>query len=342
MEMSRLADSEAQILKQYKRKAVAVLVQAKAEALLLVDSGVDVEIIAGFVDRRSSTVLEWVREFNKTRIASVVTGHEGNLNASYLSAEQREEVYEVLSRPPSDQGLPGQFWTVPDLAEWIQLRFEVVYESPESYHFLFKAAGLSFHNPEPFDRRRAPEEEVEARMEEIRAEIAEALADPEQVVVAADEVRIDQEAVIRRAWYAKGMKTKVKVNRQRSAQSYIGFLDQDTGKCDLVRLPWQNGPEIITALRTFSFRHPGQKITIVWDNASWHRAKALRELLGPGKEFAHIHLVWMPPYSPDHNPIEHVWKDAKEAIANWQAVSFDETRDAFENHIASREFNYKI
>jgi transposase len=263
-----LTDPEIRILKQYKRQAAHILVQAKSEAFLLLDEGVDIAIVARFVDREISTIASWIKLFDAERLASVVTGHAGNLNASYLSAAQRAEVAEVLALPPSNVGIPEQFWSVGDLASWLELTFDVVYESPESYHFLFKAAGLSFHNPEPFDRRRAPEDQVNARMRQIRAEIAPALADPEAVVVAADEVRIDQEAVIRRAWYTRGTKTKLKVNRQRAAQSYIGFLDQNTGNCDLVRLPWQNGPEIITALRTFKTRHQGKNITIVWDNAS--------------------------------------------------------------------------
>jgi transposase len=333
---------ERQVLKDYKNRAPFKLIRAKSEAILLVSSHVDLDVIADFVDREPSTIEQWLRQWRKSRLASIVTGHEGNLNASKLTSVQREEVCDVLSRPPSASGIPVQFWSVPDLARWLQVTFDVVYESPESYHFLFKAAGLSFHNPEPFDRRRAPEAQINARMDQIRAEIAPALADPDTIVVAADEVRIDQEAVIRRAWYKKGTKTKLKVNRCRSAQSYIGFLNQATGACDLIALPWQNGPEIITALRTFQTRHPGKKIVIVWDNASWHRSKDLRALLGPGKEFENIHLIWMPPYSPDHNPIEHVWKDAKETIANWQAETFDETRAAFEQHITTRTFNYQI
>jgi transposase len=140
----------------------------------------------------------------------------------------------------------------------------------------------------------------------------------------------------------QGTKTKPKVNRQRVAQSHIGFPRQDTGQCEMFRMPWQNGAEIVSALRTFHSGHEGKKIVIVWDNASWHRAKEVRELLGPGHEFENIHLVWMPPHSPDHNPIEHVWKDAKESISNWQAPTFNDTLNAFETHIASRRFNYRI
>jgi transposase len=333
---------ERQVLKDYKNQAPFKLMKAKAEAVLLASSRVDLDVIADFVDREVSTVEDWLRQWRNWRLASIMTGHEGNLNASKLTSAQREEVLDVLSRPPSDSGIPVQFWSVPDLAHWLDVTFDVVYESPESYHFLFKAAGLSFHNPEPFDRRRATEDEINARMKEIREEIAPALADPDTIVVAADEVRIDQEAIIRKAWYTKGTKTKLKVNRERAAQSYIGFLSQTTGQCELLRMPWQNGPKIIQALRAFHAGHPGKKIVIVWDNAAWHRSKELRALLGPGNQFENIHLIWMPPYAPDHNPIEHVWKNAKETIANWQASTFDETRNAFEQHIASHTFNYRI
>jgi len=338
-----LSPAEARILKGYKRQAAAILIQAKSEAMLLLNSNVDIAIIADFVDREPSTIDEWAREFNKIRLASITTGHLDNLNASYLTASQKAEILEVLSQPPSEQGLEEQFWTVQGLADHLQIRFGVVYESPESYHFLFKAAGLSFHQPEPFDKRRGEEEEINQRITAIRSEIAEVVkADPEVVVVAADEVRLDQEAVVRRAWYKKNTKTKLKVERQRSAQNYIGFLNQLDGHCDVIRLDWQNGPLILEALKQFAGLYPGKRIVIVWDNAAWHKTKVIREELGAGGVLERVHLIAMPPYAPDHNPIEHVWKDAKEAICNWQADSFDETRTAFESHIASRSFNYRI
>lgn len=80
----------------------------------------------------------------------------------------------------------------------------------------------------------------------------------------------------------------------------------------------------------------------MWDNASWHKTKALRALLGPGNQFEDLHLINFPPYAPDHNPIEHVWGEKKDAISNIQRHTFEDTRDAFENRIVSRTFNYRI
>lgn len=218
----------------------------------------------------------------------------------------------------------------------------MIYESATSYHFLLHTAGLSFHKPEPFDRRRGDDTAIQTRINQIRTDIAADLADPDTIVYAADEVRIDREAIVRRAWYQKGAKTKLLVNRERESQNYIGFLDQNTGHCSLIPLEWQNGPLILEALYELIAAHPDKKITIVWDNASWHKNKVIRNELEPRGTLANMRLVSFPPYAPDHNPIEHVWTEAKNNISNIQRGSFPETRHAFETSVKNKTYPYRI
>ena len=326
----------------YKRNAPYVAMKARSEAILLLADQVPLAVIARFVDRAESTVTGWGKEWNVRRLASIYTGHGGNLNASKLTDEQRREVASVLAQPPSEAGLPVQFWTVPDLASWLEATFDVVYESASSYHFLLHAAGLSFHKPEPFDRRRADDSVIADRLAKIRTDIATDLTDPNTLVYAADEVRIDQEAIIRRAWYTQGTKTKLLVNRERESQNYIGFLNQNTGECELHRLAWQNGPLILDALHELVANHPDKKITIVWDNASWHKSKLIRAELGRRGTLANVRLISFPPYAPDHNPIEHVWGETKNDISNIQHTTFAETRQAFEASINGNRYPYRI
>jgi hypothetical protein len=50
--------------------------------------------------------------------------------------------------------------------------------------------------------------------------------------------------------------------------------------------------------------------TIIMDNASFHRKKALKEIA-----IKHgVKIVFLPPYSPDYNPIEKVWANMKRAL----------------------------
>jgi transposase len=53
-----------------------------------------------------------------------------------------------------------------------------------------------------------------------------------------------------------------------------------------------------------------------------------------------VHLITMPPYAPDENPIEHVWDTAKQKVANLQRDPFPETKQAFSNYVTSCQFRY--
>ncbi|KAA6317358.1 hypothetical protein EZS27_032468, partial [termite gut metagenome] len=52
-------------------------------------------------------------------------------------------------------------------------------------------------------------------------------------------------------------------------------------------------------------RYKRQKVYMVLDNVRFHHAKGLKPIL---ERYSHrIELVFLPPYSPDLNPIERVW-----------------------------------
>jgi transposase len=60
-----------------------------------------------------------------------------------------------------------------------------------------------------------------------------------------------------------------------------------------------------------------RSITLVPDNAGWHGPKDLPIPDG-------ICLVFLPPYSPELQPAEHLWPVVDEPIANRHVASLDE------------------
>lgn len=97
--------------------------------------------------------------------------------------------------------------------------------------------------------------------------------------------------------------------------SYSGFVIPETGELFVARPEKFNHETTISSIRSFLEAHPapeGKKYALVMDNASWHK-KAMR-LIGDEQAmeysdiFASVTFVKLPPYSPDLNPIEQVWR----------------------------------
>jgi transposase len=334
-------NEEKEILRIYAKTSSLVLVRLKAEAVLMASNDLSPDGIGDVLGRSAYTVKGWLRAWNKQRLASLFTGHKDNTNAAKLLPEDKLYLKEVLAAPPSDYGLPKEFWDIPQLKDYVQAEFGIVYESISSYHCLLQFSNLSFKYADTFDRKR-DEDFIERRMSVIKEEIKPLFHDDRWEVFAVDEVRMDQEAVIRKAWLKRGERTIVKVNRRKESQSYIGFLNQKNGQCETFELPWQNSEEVLKACALFLANHPDKKIALVWDNAPFHKSRAIREALSKGSILERVHLIAMPPYAPDHNPIEHVWNTTKQAIANKQYETFGQTKQAFSDFVASRPFEYSF
>lgn len=331
---------EIEILEEHYRKSETSLIRERSHAVLLSTDGESVPRIGKILRRPENTVRSWLQGFERERISSLFPRYEGNTNAGKLTKEQKEEIAETLSKPPSKKGIPASFWSVKALKTYLKASYGVEYESDRSYHHIFEIAKFTYKLPETLDKRRN-DALVEIRMVEIRKEL-EAHSGAEWVCFAADESSIVWETEIRRAWLKKGEKTILKADRTKQRQNYFGALNLKTGQHTLIPLSWQNTETMIEALRVLTKAYPNKKLCLVWDNAKWHRSNELKALLGKGKEFSHIHLIWLPPYAPDHNPQEHVWKVGKEAISNAVYATFKELSDTFEKSLAGKLFNYKI
>lgn len=337
----RITLEEKELLEDWRRFGTSPLIRDRALAVIINSRGKSAYFIAGILSRKEEIVRNWLKQFNSFRMASLFPKYWQNNNAGKLTREQRAQIKQVLSQPPSEFGIPQQFWRVKDLKRWIKAEFDVVYESDRSYHFLFKLSRFSFKLPGRFDIKR-DDDLVNARLTEIREEIKPYLASDRWAVLAADETRLIWESQSRRAWLRTNQKTVLKVHRNHDYQSFLGGLDLKTGKCRLYSLAWQNKQEVFRALNKLKTQYPNRRICLIWDNASWHRSKLIRRALKKDKSLANFHLINFPPYAPDVNPQEHVWKYTRDRIAHQPTVSFKQKINCFKLAVIHRKFFYKI
>ena len=66
---------------------------------------------------------------------------------------------------------------------------------------------------------------------------------------------------------------------------------------------------------------------LVMDNMRSHHAKAVKELL----DSSGIQYIYLPPYSPDLNPIEKLWSKVKALLRKFKARTLEELPDAIQN-----------
>jgi transposase len=66
---------------------------------------------------------------------------------------------------------------------------------------------------------------------------------------------------------------------------------------------------------------PAKQIVLVLDRAGWHSSVQLRV---PD----HVHLLFLPPYSPELQPAEHLWPLTNSVLVNRHFATIDELEDA--------------
>lgn len=65
----------------------------------------------------------------------------------------------------------------------------------------------------------------------------------------------------------------------------------------------------------------GGKVALVWDNASVHKG-AMKEIPKGVK------VIWLPPYSPELNPVERLFEEMRKKVANRVFESLGELEEA--------------
>lgn len=69
---------------------------------------------------------------------------------------------------------------------------------------------------------------------------------------------------------------------------------------------------------------------VVMDNMRSHHVKAVREIL----EAQGMKVLYLPPYSPDLNPIEKMWPKMKAILRKWKIRCLEQLPDAIERALA--------
>lgn len=98
-----------------------------------------------------------------------------------------------------------------------------------------------------------------------------------------------------------------------------------TGRSEFLYSPTVNLKLSMSFLEQISRSNPEAEHVVVWDGAGFHQKKQLVGLPH------NIHLIALPPYSPELNPIEQLWDQVAVAYANRVYETLDEIEEDISN-----------
>ena len=104
-------------------------------------------------------------------------------------------------------------------------------------------------------------------------------------------------------WAKKGGTAKLEISvKQGYKSTYIySAVSPKTGESFTLILPYVNTEVMNIYLSMFSEANPDKTILMIMDQAGWHRSK---DLIIP----LNIKILYLPPYSPELDPVERLWK----------------------------------
>jgi transposase-like protein len=138
-----------------------------------------------------------------------------------------------------------------------------------------------------------------------------------------DEARFGRISDPRRCWAPPGVRPEVNTQLIREYEYAFAAVSPQDGILDTLVLPTVNTEAMSIFLAEVSRRHAEEFIVMVLDGAGWHKA---RRLLVP----ANMRLLSLPPWSPQLNPVEHVWDEVRE---KWFANRVFDSLNAVEEQL---------
>lgn len=218
---------------------------------------------------------------------------------SILTHEQQEELKNYLQQ--NNQ----RVWVARHIVHLIYLLFGVLISVKYLPQLLAKL-GLSFHK----SIKNLVKKDTQKRrqwIEERLPEIYRQKLDEGWRIFYQDEVGFQTEGTLAYSWGKRGEKSEIKNYGRHGRMNLIGAFELGTGAFYGVQTSFKvNAQRFRRFICHLKKQMQGDKILLICDNARFHKAKWLTEWAENNRDW--LKIEFLPPYSPDFNPVERLWR----------------------------------
>lgn len=270
----------------------------RCTALQLLLSGVSRDSICQALVVTKRSIRQWIKAFNEKGVDGLIAKKRPG-RTSILNGEQAKELADLIEQP---EKADREFWTAKAFHGYLGKAYQIECSYQTVVRFFHKQ-GFALKVPQPWSDRQDEEKRA------IFLEELETLYNDEKVDIwFQDESGFEGDPRPRRRWDKKGNKTKVTKNGDHLRLNVMGMICPRTGEFFAIETSHSDTDTfqafLKEAKKTIKFNR--KKNILILDNASWHKKGTLK--------FYGWQPKFLPPYSPDFNPIERIWNTMK---AKW-------------------------
>lgn len=335
--------SEKQVLRLssfIKSKENEVKEVRRAHAVLLLNQGLKIPLVVAATGYQRRQIFEARKRYLAKGIRGIRTRRKGKPK-ELLTRKEIKEIVRIIRRKnsPLRFGYDSRFWTTSLLADFIEKRYKVRYKSKTSYYLLFKRVKFTYHKPGRVWEKQS-KEIIRAWKKKYRPKIKRAWNDPNTVILCEDEMKLSTTTTLQKIWLPLGEYPKVEVCGSKKSKSVYGFLNLKTGQEHAYPAVWQNMYLTKEQLQKIRGVYPRQKFLLIWDGPGSHRGKEVTRFI---QEDGRIEVIYFPPYTPELNPQERVWKKGRKEVSNNKFIpDVDKVTNDFVNYLNDRRFPYSL
>jgi len=290
-----LNDQEREQLKAQHRRERDKRVCDRIKAILLYDKGWSIPTIAEALFLSDDAIRGHVLEYKESKKLKPDNGG----STEKLSLEQSKQLIEHLRE--------HTYLYVKDIIAYVYAKMKILYTVPGMHSWL-KRHGFSYKKPAIVPGK-ANTEQQQAWIDEY-VKLKQGLP-ADETVCFMDGVHPTHNVQPAYGWIETGTRKEIPANSGRSRLNLSGAIDVVDHKVVIQEDKTLNAAATISFLQKIEEAYPNKKcVHLFCDNAPYYRNKEVTKYLMTSK----IQLHFLPPYSPNLNPIERLWKWMKECV----------------------------
>lgn len=133
-----------------------------------------------------------------------------------------------------------------------------------------------------------------------------------QQILFVDESMIRDYQAIHQTWFERGKQRIIKTFGKHRGVKLVGYLNYETGEIYCEEHDTYDAKVFLKFLENLLSKNTNGKTIVILDNARIHHANLLQPFLKDNEY--RLQLMFLPPYSPNLNLIEGLWKWLKEKV----------------------------